>query len=167
MDWFKFYGKDWLTDIKVVRICVEDRLCFITLLCLANNDDLPGIIKNCNEESIIEITHLYENPYDSDNEVSRARGFLKRLHDNGMITLHDNGDVTVTNFNKRQQKQLSGYERVKKYREKHKISLQGKDMITNDNVNDNAMITLDKIREDKIYTASANAEVHSSLKKKL
>jgi len=151
MEWFKFYGKDWLTDIKILNMSIEDRLCYLTLLCLASASEEQGIIKNCKEESVLKLTQLYEDPYDSDNEWTRAKGFLKRLNDNKMITIDNKQNVTVTAFLKRQSINLSGYERVKRYREKQKTlinkGLNRND--NNDNVNDNTMITLDKIRIDK------------------
>ena len=108
MNWFKFYGQDWLTDTKVIGLSIEDRLCFITLLCLASASDEMGIVKNCTEEAIKKITHLYQNPYESDDcEWSRAEGFLQRLIANGMIT-NDNGTVVIINFAKRQGQSLTG-----------------------------------------------------------
>ena len=147
MNWFKFYGQDWLTDIKIMKMIIEDRLCYITLLCLASASEQQGVVKQCDEEAIIRLTQLYENPYETDNEVARARGFLKRLNDNGMITIDNNSNVTITNFIKRQGTNLSGYERVKRHREKQK-TLENKDNIddNNDNVSDN---TNDNVRIDK------------------
>ena len=55
-----------------------------------------------------------------------------------MITL-DNGMITVKNWQKRQETNLTSYERLKKHREKKKKIV----------INDNAMITLDKNRIDK------------------
>jgi len=151
MDWFKFYGKDWLTDLKVIQMSVEDRLCFITLLCLSSASD-NGVVKKCDEHALIELTHLYDNPYETNNEYSRACGVLKRLNDNEMITIDNNGDVTVKNFSKRQGRSLTGYERVKKYRERqkafeNKVILNDNEMITDDNANDN--VREDKRREEK------------------
>ena len=84
--WFKFYGQDWLTDLKIIMLSPVDRLCFITLLCLASTTD-DAVIKNCNENALIELTHLYNNPYDDkDNDYNRAIGCLKRFNDNAMIT---------------------------------------------------------------------------------
>jgi len=136
MKWFKFYGQDWLTDVKIMRMGIEDRLCFLTLLCLASNDDRPGMIRGCDEETIIKLTHLYEDPMDDDNEVSRAGGCFKRFRDNKMITLDRYHNVIITNFTKRQEKNLSGYERVKKCREKKKgleMANNPFSVITNDN----------------------------------
>lgn len=120
MKWFKFYGQDWLTDLKVMSMSIEDRLCFITLLCLASSEDNGGTVKNCDEESLIRLTHLYEDPHETDNEVSRARGCLERYKALHCVTINDNGDVTVVNFSTRQGENLSNAERQKNYRERHK-----------------------------------------------
>ena len=121
MRWFKFYGQDWLTDMKIRQMITEDKLCFVTLLCLASAADEGGLIRNCSEEQLINLTGLYYNPYDDENEYTRAQGCLKRYEALQTVTLHDNGDVTVNAFSKRQEENLSNAERQKKYRERLKI----------------------------------------------
>ncbi len=119
MKWFKFYGQDWLTDHKIIGLSLEDRLCYLTILCLvASSDD--SVIRNCSEETILKLTQLPWDPTRDDNAYDNAVGVIKRLHDNGMITIDNNGDVTVRNFVKRQGENLTSYERVKKYRDKAK-----------------------------------------------
>jgi hypothetical protein len=157
MNWFKFYGQDWLTDLKIMRIIPEDRLCYITLLCLASSSDEQGIVRKCDEEAILQLTHLYNNPYETENEYTRAKGCLQRFKDLGMITVGDNGDVEIVNFEKRQGQSLTGYERVKRFRENHPEKVDKENMLKRkarlipdgDNVGDNVEITSDKIREDK------------------
>ena len=151
MNWFKFYGQDWLTDIKILRLSVEDRLCYLTLLCLASASDIPGIIKACDEEAIIELSHIPFDPCDDNNPFNRAKGFIKRMDDNGMITINDNGDVTVKNYIKRQGQSLTGYERVKKYREnKRKTALKVIKDNANDNANDNIRLEENRIDKNRI-----------------
>jgi hypothetical protein len=131
-------------------------LCYITLLCLASASADQGIIKACKEDSIISLTHLHSNPYDDDNEYNRAVGCLKRFSDNEMITINKSGDVTINAFIKRQSINLSGYERVKRYRENKKKDKQVESLFDNtkDDNNDNIIKgyqdNLDKIRVDKI-----------------
>lgn len=120
MRWFKFYGQDWLTDLKVRKLSLEDKMCFITLLCLASTADEGGKVRNCDEVTLIELSNLRDNPYDTDNEYNRALGCLKRYEALQIVTLHDNGDVTVNNFEKRQGENLSNAERQKNYRERLK-----------------------------------------------
>lgn len=120
MRWFKFYGQDWLTDLKVRKLSLEDKMCFITLLCLASTADEGGLVRNCDELTLIELSNLRQNIYDDDNEYNRALGCLKRYEALHIVTLHDNGDVTVNNFEKRQGENLSNAERQKAYRERLK-----------------------------------------------
>lgn len=163
MKWFKFYGQDWLTDIKIAKLRIEDRLCFITLLCLASNDDNAGVVRGCDEEIIIKLTHL-EYKSEGDCEYRRAKGVLDRLNDNGMITFDNGGDVIINNFLKRQGENLTGYERVKRYREKlkgvKKTISKVKKSVINDNVGDviNDNVRTDKIRIDKNRTDNTICE---------
>lgn len=115
--WFKFYGQDWLTDTKAIKLDPIQRLCFITLLCMASASDIQGTIKDLDEETLLLMTHLYNDPYNDENDYTRGKGILEKLVGNGMIT-NDNGLITIKNFTKRQEIQLTPYERVKKYRAK-------------------------------------------------
>lgn len=147
--WFKFYGQDWLTDLKIIKLNPIDRLCYLSLLCLASTTD-DGIITNCDENSLIELTHLYNNPFDDeDNEVNKAKGCIKRYLDNKMITLDDNNNITIINFKRRQGECLTGYERVKKFRENQKNKLNFEPSVINDNTEITPLITSDKRREEK------------------
>ena len=101
--WFKFYGQDWLTDIKIMQLGPEDRLCYITLLCLASASDEQGVIRGITEESLIKMTHLYNDPYSDDNEATRAKGCLDRFRAHNMITIDNIGSVSsvsIVNFAK-------------------------------------------------------------------
>jgi hypothetical protein len=152
--WFKFYGQDWLTDIKIIQLRPEDRLCYITLLCLASVASERGIIKDYNEEIIIQLTQLSDYVYDDDNEYTRAKGFTKRLIEKEMVALDEKTKtLTINNFLRRQETSLTGYERVKRYRGKHKE-------VINDNADDNDSdndrvdkIRIDKNRKDNIYSS--------------
>lgn len=155
--WFKFYGQDWLTDPKVLGLTPIDRLCFITLLCLASSSDYEdNRITGLTDEGLLSLTHIIPSAKNI-AEWEKYLGVLGRLNDNEMITRKSNGDVIVTNFLKRQGGSMSGYERLKKYREKKKMEAKNtvtkpknnddNEMITE---NDTEMITTDKIRVDKI-----------------
>ena len=121
MKWFKFYGQDWMTDMRVIKMTPEDRLCYITLMSLASNEDDDGRIKNCSEEAVIRMTHLPDNPYDTDNPHNNAKGCLERYAALRCVTIDDNGDVTILSFKRRQDSNLDGAERQKNYRERLKI----------------------------------------------
>jgi len=155
MNWFKFYGQDWLTDVKLTRLDAIDRLCYLTLLCLASSSDEPGVIKDCDEAALIRLTQLEKDSFNEDSEAEKAKGVLQRLHDNEMITRETDGRIIVVNFAKRQLKTLSGYERVKLYRERqreYKANNGTKKEKVNDNemiTNDNGVITPEKRRVEK------------------
>ena len=180
--WFKFYGVEFLSDPKVVALSASERSCLITLFCLASSnddesirfitedmlmsmsgispmheewDDTKGVLKKFESLDIILLSSVNDNANDNGATLS---------HDNGAklsIIQKDNTMITLKNWRKRQGMILTPYERVKKYREKHKeIKENTHNIYVNDNAdneNDNRMITLDKIREDKSITPSPSA----------
>ena len=133
--WFKFFGGDYLYDPKIMNLNGEERSCWITLLCYASVAEIPGEIKYLNEDKLLITSN------------SKCTGIIKKLCEMQMITQDDNGTITITNFRKRQGQALSGYERVKKWRERNA-------MITPDNANDNNRV--EKSREEKRYSAKAD-----------
>ena len=152
MKWFKFYGQDWLTDLKVMKMSMEDRLCFITLLCLASAADEDGLIRNCDEEAVIRLTNLPEYVLEDTDPRRQAKGFLQRCNALQTVTLMQNGDVIVDAFRRRQSENLSNAERQKNYRER----LKTKDLFGNDsNVtsSNDSNARLDKSREEKNSTS--------------
>lgn len=122
MRWFKFYGQDWLTDMKIMSMSMEDRLCYITLLALASSADNNGTIKACNEDALIRLANIPKDLFNDTNPYDNARGCLKRYEALQCVTLHDNGDVTINNFERRQSEFLSNAERQKNYRERQKTA---------------------------------------------
>lgn len=149
--WFKFYGQDWLIDPKVISLSYTDRLCFVSLLCLASSSRHEDYrITGLTPETLLSLSHITFDPYnDTSDDWNELLNVLKRLNDNAMITLHDNGDIVINRFKDRQESQLTGYERIKKWREKHKENSEDKPKKDVNVINDNAMITIDKRREDK------------------
>jgi hypothetical protein len=159
MRWFKFYGQDWLTDLKIRRLSTEDRLCFITLLCLASTADEKGLVRGCDEQTLIEMTNLRQNPYDENSEYNRAVGCLERYAALQIVTLHDNGDVTVNNFERRQGENLSNAERQKNYRERLKTKPKQRNARNVTRYNDsNARIEENRIEEnrERVYVARSS-----------
>jgi len=120
LSWFKFYAHDWLTDLKIVDMSSEYRICYLTLLCLASVSSVRGSIKDCTEKRLIRGAN-----FGTEAERERAKGCIQFFISNGMIT-NDNGIVTVKKFAKRQGQVLSTYERVKKHREKMKLLEENK-----------------------------------------
>jgi len=133
MKWFKFYGQDYLSDPKMLSLTASGRSCWITLLCYSSVND-NGKITFMSEEQLMAQAGLDF----IDDEWDLTKGILKKLENLKMIRI-DNREITVINWEKRQETSLTGYERVKRYRNKLK----------NDNADDNAKITPDKNRIDK------------------
>lgn len=136
MKWFKFYGGDYLSDPKILSLTASERSCWITLLCYASLTE-DGKIRHLTEEILITQAGISFDPYD-DTEMKNLKDILKKFEALSMITF-DNGTISITNWKKRQESNLTGYERVKRFRAKNK----GKTTL------DNEMITLDKTRLDK------------------
>jgi hypothetical protein len=141
MKWFKFYGQEYLSDPKILTLTASERSCWITLLSYASvndNENDNGMITFLSERQLM----IQAGIDTTDPEFERTEGILKKLEKLQMITIdnaNDNAKITILNWNKRQETSLTGYERVKRFREKHQ----------NDNERDNAKITSDKIRIDK------------------
>ena len=129
-----------LADPKYQRLNCCERSCWITLLCLASLND--GIVKHCEEQYLIG--HSGIDPASSD--FQKAHGILVKLEMLGMIHKgRDNAGIefiVITNWAKRQtERPMTGYERLKKWRENKKNLPYDNELITTDN---------GKIREDKI-----------------
>ena len=126
MKWFKFYGQDYLSDPKILSLSACERSCWITLLSYGSVND-NGVIAYLDEEQLMiqaGVSPMHE-------EWEQTIGILKKMENLKMITV-DNGMITVQNWKKRQETNLTGYERVKRHREKKRL--------------DNEMITSDKNR---------------------
>jgi hypothetical protein len=144
MQWFKFYGQDYLSDPKMLALTASERSCWITLLSYASVND-NGMITFLSENQLMIQAGIELNS----NEWEKTKGVVKKLEKLKMITLDnadDNETIQIKNWKQRQEIKLTGYERVKKYREKKR---NDNAMITDDNAGDNAMITSDKNRIEK------------------
>lgn len=121
--WFKFYGGEYLADQKVLVLDANERSAWVTLLCYASQNN--GDIKFLNEETLLTQSGI------KTELVKNYIGILKKFEQLEMVTL-SNEIVTVRNWHKRQMSEA--YERVKRFRAKQES---------------NALITTDKIREEK------------------
>lgn len=148
MNWFKFYGQDYLTDPKMLSLTPVMRALWLTVLCLASSND--GTIRYVSEGKIMTLTGMMP----LDEEWAENEGFLSRFQELGMLRIE--GDtISLPNFNKRQSTQLSGAERAKKYRETHKKSDE-----RNEPSRDDRTARIDKKRIDKnIYPTLAGSEL--------
>jgi hypothetical protein len=76
-----------------------------------------------------------------------------------MININtEKSEIIIINWKKRQETVMTGYERVKKYREKAKKEANDNEMITDDNANDNARIDKNRIDKNSISIAAKAAD---------
>ena len=139
---------------------LEDKMCFVTLLCLASSADEGGLIRDCDEDELITLSGIYADPREEEDSYTRAKGCLKRYNALQIVTLGDNGDVTVVAFAKRQGENLSNAERQKNYRERLKITKKKSNTSDVTRYNDsNARIEenrIDIIGETKVSPSKKN-----------
>ena len=114
MEWFKFYGQEFLTDPKMMSLSAVEKSLWLTILCLANNTD-DGVIKYIDATKIMFLTNVNALT----DEWDENKNFLEHFEELGMLKRNDNG-ISVINFVIKQNKSLSGYERVKRHRERQK-----------------------------------------------
>lgn len=163
--WFKFYGSEYLCDPKMKSLSPCDRSCWLTILCHASVSEIEGVIKHLSEKQL-----MLDSGIDfQKDEWKETTGVIDRFVQKEMI-LVDNGMITVKNWNKKQEKTLTPYERVKKYRMKQDNVLITSD--NNDNNDDNDRIEenrIDKNREEKdtsVFSLFWNKYPKKELKKK-
>lgn len=113
--WFKFYGGEFLADPKTMLLTASERSCWVTLLCFSSTSTMHGVIPFASEEQVMLASGVTPNS----EEWQKTIGVLKKFQKLGMIT-HDNDTITIMNWAKRQQTSLTGYERVKRHRDKKK-----------------------------------------------
>jgi hypothetical protein len=114
MHWFKFYGKDFLTDPKIRRLNPIHQLMWVYLLCHASDTE-SGHVRFIDENDLVTATGIM--PQDDDFEG--AKGFFAKCEKMDMIEVVDDG-VVVKNFKKRQESYLSGAERTANWRSRKK-----------------------------------------------
>jgi len=131
--WFKFWGGEYLADPKMLQLSADERSCWITLLCYASLTG--GVIEHLSFQRLMVQSGVDMSKVTDDN----AAKLSSKLSNLQMITL-DNEVITITNWKKRQGIVLTGYERVKRFREKQLFD-------NADNADDN--IRIDKNRIDK------------------
>ena len=116
--WFKFYGGEYLADPKIERLSLAERSCWITLMCMASMSE-GGVIRYLSIEGLLKKSGVEFDPYD--NTVwEDTKNVLKRLSDMKMIEVKDDATITLKNWEKRQEHNLTVAERVAKSRAKKK-----------------------------------------------
>lgn len=115
MEWFKFYGGDYLSDPKMLMLSASERSCWMTLLSFASVAEDGGRVKYLSEPQLMTAANVSPMHEEWDYTV----GVLDKFEKLGMIT-QDNGVITVLNWGKRQESYLTNAQRQARYREKHK-----------------------------------------------
>lgn len=137
--WFKFYGQEYLSDPKIERLTPTERSCWVTLLCMASLAE--GNIRFLTVESLLTRSGVRFDPYHPE-EWEACLGILRKFQDLEMIECKDNGDITLINWEKRQETNLTDAERAKSYRDRKK---NRHEIVTHAGTN----VTQDKSRVDK------------------
>jgi hypothetical protein len=142
--WFKFYGQDFLTDPKMMKLNIVQKSMWIGLLCMAAGRD-SNVVKFLTEDNLKILIGLDPN-YD---EWKQANESFKKFVELAMIEMPDKDTIVLLNFNKRQESNLTGYERVKRHREKQYVIGDNNDSVINDNIEEKR---IDKNRIEEIYS---------------
>jgi len=159
--WFKFYGQDFLTDSKLSGLNPYQRLMWVTILCMASQDDKKtGILKHLDEARVVELSGLnYEDMY-SMYGVKKGET-LVTFCDMGLVTPVTGGGILVTNYSKKQLQQTSSAERMALYRaKKGKIT----DVTNVTNVTSHSDGRIEKSRLDKISIVGGGTHPHKKEK---
>lgn len=113
--WFKFYGGEFLSDTKIAALSAQERICWVTLLCLSSVSSEPGVVEYLTIETLLEKSGIHFNPYDS-TEWDNCLAVLEKFSRMKMIDKSDEGRITVLNWEKRQEHNLTNAERAAKSR---------------------------------------------------
>lgn len=116
--WFKFYGQEYLSDPKIERLTPTERSCWVTLMCLASLTE--GRIRFLTTQSLLNKSGIQFDPYQPE-EWEKSLSILQKFQDMEMIVCEEGGDILVVNWEKRQETNLTGAERVRNFRERQKI----------------------------------------------
>lgn len=108
--WIKMYP-EMLHDRKMRKLTEHEQLVFMKLLLLAGQEDQDGYLPSA-EDIALEL-------YTKETDVTKV---CKKLIDAGMLSVTDDGYMYVTNFKKRQETNLTGAEKVARYRERQRVT---------------------------------------------
>lgn len=148
--WFKFYGGEYLSDPKIDRLTCAERSCWVTLLCLASMSNKDGLIEYIDVHNLLKKSGIEKDIYGGDNTYDNTLNVINTFQSMNMVTILDENTIQLNNWCNRQSMSMTGYERVKKYRENKKKSTNDNEMITHDNVSDNVRIEENRIEEKRI-----------------
>ena len=106
-----------MADPKIAALTPQERSCWITLLCLGSISSEGGIIEYLTVEVLLQKSGINFDPYHPE-EWEKCLGILKKLENMKMIKANENGVIEIVHWEVRQETALTGYERIKRYREK-------------------------------------------------
>jgi hypothetical protein len=140
--WFKFYGGEYLGDPKMLSLSPAERSCLLTLFCYASQSENPGVVKYLTEQKLMLQSGLDFTREEWDMTI----GVLKKFEDLEIVTV-SNGEITVKNWEKRQETNLSNAERQARYRENHKDS---NEKVTQESNKSNARVEENRVEKKRI-----------------
>lgn len=152
--WFKFYGGEYLSDPKMAALSPQERSCWLTLLCLASMSTVQGEIGFLTVEVLLTKSGIEFDPYNPE-QWNNNLGVLKKFEQMKMVSLNDDGSISIKNWEKRQEHNLTVAERVAKSRRNKKDVTMN---VTN--------VTTEENRIDKSIYITADAEEKTSRKPK-
>lgn len=157
MQWFKFYKQDYLTDTKLIGIDPLLRHIWVVLLCLTDDEGTIDYLKEFDLQKMAGCDdQVSGNPTDFDRTTGCLNFFVERKMIELQTVTNSNATVThrvtIVNYIRRQEINLSNAERQKRYREKNKIASKTVTKERNESnvtkrYDNNAR--LDKIRREK------------------
>jgi hypothetical protein len=153
--WFKFYGGEYLSDPKIERLSPLERSCWITILCMASMGN-SGVIEFLTVESLLNRSGIQFDPYHPE-EWEKALSVLVKFKNLKMIDTNEEGRITVKNWEKRQEHNLTVAERVAKHRENKKGNKNVTTNVTNVTTEEN------RIEENRITLSAEAPESESEL----
>jgi hypothetical protein len=121
--WFKMYGGEYLSDPKIGSLNAQERSCWVTLMCLASTSSEEGVIEYLTPEVLLEKSGIRFDP-NYPEEWERMLKVLDKFEAMKMVMQRNATQVTLHNWNKRQERNATATERSRKYRAKLR-SLEG------------------------------------------
>lgn len=123
MNWFKFYGGDYLSDPKMLSLSASERSCWITLLAYGSVSE-DGVVSFLSEKQLMVQAGI---DFTAD-EWDRTTGVLKKLEKLNMIRCDDD-KIMLVNWRKRQEVNLTAYERTKRYRQNNADKIRARSAV--------------------------------------
>lgn len=149
MEWFKFYGGEYLSDPKMLMLTACERSCWMTLLSFASVAEDGGRVKYLSEPQLMTAANVSPMHEEWDLTV----GVLKKFEELGMIE-QSNGIITVKNWGKRQESYLTNAQRQARFRDKRKSNAEITDVL----LQSNARIEENRIEENNTFVISKESQ---------